>query len=54
MSLLRRLMGRLMERLRSLAPRNRPLCDRCRYDYASACHNPERPNALRCSDYKRR
>lgn len=38
----------------SLAPNNRPLCDTCRYDYESACRNPERPNALRCDEYKRR
>jgi transposase-like protein len=28
------------------------LCDDCRYDYNAACSRPERPNALRCPDYK--
>lgn len=32
----------------------RPLCDDCRYDYGDACSRPERPNARRCPDYKRR
>lgn len=30
------------------------LCDTCKYDYDSACHNPQRPNATSCPDYKRR
>ena len=30
------------------------LCDRCKYDYSHACRRPERPNATRCPDYKRR
>lgn len=30
------------------------LCDDCKYDYRSACHRPERPNARKCPDYKRR
>ncbi|MDI6793809.1 MAG: hypothetical protein QME81_13250 [bacterium] len=30
------------------------LCDTCRYDYPSACHRPERPNATRCPEYKPR
>lgn len=28
------------------------LCDNCRYDYDSACHRPERPNAVKCPDYR--
>ena len=28
------------------------LCDNCRYDWGNACTRPERPNALRCPDYK--
>jgi hypothetical protein len=27
------------------------LCDYCFLDYDSACHRPERPNAVRCPDY---
>ena len=30
------------------------LCDSCKYDYGSACNRPERPNATKCPDYKRR
>ena len=30
------------------------LCDTCRYNYGNACDRPERPNATRCSDYRRR
>lgn len=30
------------------------LCDSCRYDYGDVCNRPERPNAKRCPDYKRR
>lgn len=28
------------------------LCDNCRYDYDGACNRPERPNAIKCPDYK--
>lgn len=38
--------------LRGLAPRTRPLCDTCKYDYGTVCTRPERPNATRCPDYK--
>ncbi|MBI1784347.1 hypothetical protein HYR69_04310 [Candidatus Sumerlaeota bacterium] len=30
------------------------LCDSCKYDYGNACTRPERPNARKCPDYKRR
>jgi hypothetical protein len=40
--------------LRRLVPGVRPLCDTCRYDYGNVCKRPERPNALKCPDYKRR
>ena len=29
------------------------LCDTCRYDYDKACSRPERPNAVRCPDFKK-
>jgi len=45
---------RLLGWLRALAPRVRPLCDTCRYDYGNVCRRPERPNAMRCPDYKKR
>ena len=50
MSFLQRILGML----RGLVPRSKPLCDDCRYDYGDACSRPERPNALKCPDYKRR
>jgi len=30
------------------------LCDSCKWDWRSACHRPERPNATECPDYDRR
>ena len=30
------------------------LCDTCRYDHPKSCDNPDRPNATRCKNYKRR
>jgi hypothetical protein len=30
------------------------LCDSCKWDWRSTCHNPERPNATWCPDYERR
>ena len=30
------------------------LCDSCRYNYGGACRRPERPNARKCPDYRRR
>jgi len=33
---------------------DRILCDTCKYDYPSACRNPQRPNARKCKDYARR
>ncbi|HEX6970769.1 MAG TPA: hypothetical protein VF234_00925 [Limnochordia bacterium] len=32
---------------------SRFLCDTCKYNYGSACHRPERPNARYCPDYRR-
>ena len=32
----------------------RYLCDSCKWDYGNACKRPERPNALKCPDYKAR
>ncbi len=45
---------RILSVLRGLVPRGAPLCDTCRYDYGNACTRPERPNATRCPDYRRR
>ena len=30
------------------------LCDECRYDYGAACTRPERPNARKCPEYRKR
>ncbi|MEE8618789.1 MAG: hypothetical protein V3S84_01515, partial [Dehalococcoidales bacterium] len=30
------------------------LCDSCKWDWRGACHNPARPNATWCPDYKNR
>ncbi|MHB8780751.1 MAG: hypothetical protein ACYC55_05150 [Candidatus Geothermincolia bacterium] len=46
-------MSRWKRWLARLKPR-RILCDRCAYDYPSACRRPERPNARSCPDYRRR
>ena len=36
-----------------LSSKSRFLCDDCRYNYSTACSRPERPNAVRCPDYKK-
>lgn len=46
--------ARILAFLKGLAPGGRPLCDTCKYDYGSVCTRPERPNAIRCPDYKHR
>jgi hypothetical protein len=49
------LLRKLLSLLRQLVPGGtRVLCDTCKYDYGTACTRPERPNATRCPDYKRR
>ncbi|MFH0913944.1 MAG: hypothetical protein V1849_01470 [Chloroflexota bacterium] len=30
------------------------LCDRCKWNWRSSCHNPERPNVTRCREYQKR
>jgi hypothetical protein len=42
----------LIRRILLLEPKF--LCDSCKYDYGNACSRPERPNAMRCSDYERK
>lgn len=51
MGVLRRILASLK---RLFGGSGSPLCDTCRYDYGDACSRPERPNALRCPDYKAR
>ena len=48
------LLQRILNFFRGFVPRGRPLCDTCKYDYGDACTRPERPNAFRCPDYRRR
>jgi len=50
MTWLRRLWSALFGRLAGSSP----LCDTCKYDYGDACKRPERPNAYRCPDYRKR
>ena len=33
---------------------NTILCDSCKWNWRSACHRPERPNAVWCPDYEKR
>lgn len=45
----------LWARLKGLVGlRGGPLCDTCMYDYGDVCKRPERPNAMRCPDYRHR
>ena len=30
------------------------LCDHCKWNWRSTCHNPERPNATWCPEYEKR
>lgn len=46
--------GTLWQRLREWLGVAKILCDSCKYDYAGACRRPDRPNATRCPDYKKR
>ncbi|MCK4533100.1 hypothetical protein KAU39_04885 [bacterium] len=41
-------------KLKSFLGGTKFLCDSCRYDWGDACTRPERPNATRCPDYKKR
>lgn len=47
---------RLIEFLRRLFAlgSKRYLCDTCKWDYGNACKRPERPNAVKCPDYKKK
>jgi hypothetical protein len=38
----------------SLLGKSEFLCDTCRYNNERDCSRPERPNATRCDEYKRR
>ena len=45
---------RLKIRVKKSLGRNVFLCDSCKWDWRSACHNPDRPNATWCPDYEKR
>ncbi|MBM4462025.1 MAG: hypothetical protein FJ012_01655 [Chloroflexi bacterium] len=45
---------RVRLRINKMLGRQVILCDSCKWDWRSACHNPERPNARWCSDYEKR
>ncbi|MBI4332503.1 MAG: hypothetical protein HY673_14625 [Chloroflexi bacterium] len=40
--------------IKKILGKNIFLCDSCQFDWRGACHNRERPNVTRCSDYKKR
>ena len=46
-------LAKLMNLFKGVLPGgSTPLCDSCKYDYGNVCNRPERPNAMRCPDYK--
>jgi hypothetical protein len=51
---LKRLWDRLRQFVGAAGGGSEFLCDTCLYDYGSACRRPERPNARKCPDYKRK
>ncbi len=51
---LARLWHRLRTRLKEALGQNIFLCDTCKWNWPSACHRRERPNATECADYAAR
>lgn len=45
---------RFKVRFKKWSGQNILLCDSCMWNWRSACHRPERPNATWCPDYKKR
>jgi hypothetical protein len=45
---------KLKSRIKKVLGKNVILCDTCKWDWRSACHNRERPNATQCKDYEKR
>ncbi len=41
-------------RLKRVLGKNVILCDSCMWNWRSTCHNPDRPNATSCPDYRKR
>ncbi|MBE9505882.1 MAG: hypothetical protein IMY84_03625 [Chloroflexi bacterium] len=48
------LVDRLRIRVRRALGLNIVLCDRCKWNWRSACHRRERPNAIWCPDFTRK
>ncbi len=46
--------NRVILTIKKLLGINTILCDSCKWDWRSACHNSERPNAESCADYRRK
>jgi hypothetical protein len=47
-------LDRIKLKLRRALGKNVILCDSCKWDWRSACHNRARPNATSCPDYEKR
>ena len=47
-------LDRVKLRIKKMLGMNVFLCDTCKWDWRSACHHPERPNATWCPDYDKR
>ncbi|MFC1899578.1 hypothetical protein ACFLXP_04530 [Chloroflexota bacterium] len=45
---------RLILRIKKALGMNYFLCEKCRWNWRNACHNPTRPNATWCPEYKKR
>ncbi len=47
-------LDRLKLRVKKMLGLKTILCDTCKWDWRSACHHTERPNATWCDDYEKR
>jgi hypothetical protein len=47
-------LDRLKLRVKKMLGMKTILCDTCKWDWRSACHHTERPNATWCADYEKR
>jgi hypothetical protein len=45
---------RFILRIKKALGMNIILCDSCKWNWRSACRNPERPNAIWCPEYEKR
>lgn len=45
---------RITVRIKKMLGMNIFLCDSCQWNWRSACHNSDRPNAITCADYKKK